>query len=223
VILTCTNLTKTYRTERGSVEAVRGASFVANPGEFVSVVGRSGSGKSSFLAMIGGLSRPTTGEVCIEGIEIWRLGESGLAKFRNRRIGFIYQFASLLVSLRVVDNVALPALLGKTGEPATVYRDAHLLLEQFGLGDRVRCYPSELSSGEQRRVVIARALINAPAVVLADEPTSDLDEATERTIVDWFRELIRKRSITLIMVTHNRQLAEQTDRVLQMADGRLAK
>jgi ABC-type lipoprotein export system ATPase subunit len=223
VILTCANLTKTYRTERGPVEAVRGASFVANPGEFVSVVGRSGSGKSSFLAMIGGLSRPTTGEVCIEGIEIWRLGESGLAKFRNRRIGFIYQFASLLPSLRVVDNVALPALLGKTGEPAAVYRDAHLLLEQFGLGDRVRCHPSELSSGEQRRVVIARALINAPVVVLADEPTSDLDEATERIIVDWFRELIRKRAITLIMVTHNRQLAEQTDRVLHMADGRLAQ
>jgi ABC-type lipoprotein export system ATPase subunit len=223
VILTCANLTKTYRTERGPVEAVRGVDFVAHPGEFVSVVGRSGSGKSSFLAMIGGLSRPTIGEVCIDGVEIWRLGESGLAKFRNRRIGFIYQFASLLPSLRVVDNVALPALLGKTREPAGVYRDAYPLLEQFGLGDRVRCYPSELSSGEQRRVVIARALINAPAVVLADEPTSDLDEATERVIVDRFRELVRARAITLVMVTHNRHLAEQTDRVLNMADGRLCQ
>ena len=223
VIVTCANLTKTYRTERGPVEAVRGVDFVAGRGEFISVVGRSGSGKSSFLAMIGGLSRPTSGEVRIEGVEIWRLAESGLVKFRNRRIGFVYQFASLLPSLRVVDNVALPALLGETREPGRVYHDAYALMEQFGLGDRIRRYPSELSSGEQRRVVIARALINTPAVLLADEPTSDLDESTENVIIDWFRKLVRERALTLIMATHNRGLAEQSDRVVHMADGRVAR
>ena len=173
--------------------------------------------------MIGGLSRPTSGEVRIEGVEIWRLAESGLVKFRNRRIGFVYQFASLLPSLRVVDNVALPALLGGTREPGRVYHDAYALMEQFGLGDRIRRYPSESSSGEQRRVVIARALINTPAVLLADEPTSDLDESTENVIIDWFRKLVRERALTLIMATYNRGLAEQSDRVVHMADGRVAR
>jgi ABC-type lipoprotein export system ATPase subunit len=223
VIQTCANLTKTYRTDHGPVEAVRGVDFVAGPGEFVSVVGRSGCGKSSFLTMIGGLSRPTSGEVRIEGVEIWRLAESGLVKFRNRRIGFVYQSASLLPSLRVVDNVALPALLGETRQLGGVYHDAQALMEQFGLGDRVRRYPSELSSGEQRRVVIARALINTPTVLIADEPTSDLDESTDSGIVDWFRKLVHERALTLIMATHNRRLAEQADRVIHMADGRVAR
>jgi len=222
MILSCVGLAKIYAAERGPVEALKGVDFEATAGEFASIVGRSGSGKSSLLAMIGGLSRPTRGTVHVEGVEVWNLSDDRRADFRNRRIGFVYQFASLLPTLSVIDNVALPALIHSARETASAYRRAHNLLDRFNLGYCNEAYPPELSSGEQRRAVIARALINDPALLLADEPTSDLDEETERQIVDWFRALNRERALTLIMVTHNRRLAEQTDRVIPMANGRLA-
>jgi ABC-type lipoprotein export system ATPase subunit len=222
VTLSCVDLAKTYATERGEIEAVKGIDLEVRAGEFTSIIGRSGSGKSSFLAMIGGLSRPSRGSVHIQDTDIWTLSDDRLADFRNHRIGFVYQFASLLPALRILDNVVLPARLDPAQGAETAYRRAKELLDQFGLFDYIYAYPSEISSGEQRRAVIARALINEPALLLADEPTSDLDEVTESEIVDWFRSLNRERGLTLIMVTHNLRLAEQTDRVIHISDGRLA-
>jgi ABC-type lipoprotein export system ATPase subunit len=222
VTLSCVDLVKTYAAERGAIEAVRGINLEVHAGEFTSIVGRSGSGKSSFLAMTGGLSRPSRGSVRIGNIDIWALSDDRLAEFRNRRIGFVYQFASLLPTLRIIDNVVLPARLDPEQDLAAAFRRGRELLDQFGLSEYLEAYPSEISSGEQRRAVIARALINEPALLLADEPTSDLDEVSETQIVDWFRGLNRERALTLIMVTHNLRLAEQTDRVIHISDGRLA-
>jgi ABC-type lipoprotein export system ATPase subunit len=221
-VLSCVDLAKTYPSERGEVEAVKGIDIEVRLGEFASIVGRSGSGKSSFLAMVGGLSRPSRGTVRIEGTDIWSLADDRLANFRNRRIGFVYQFASLLPTLRIVDNVALPALLDRAQDAGAAYRKAADSLNQFGLSDYLDAYPAEISAGEQRRAVIARALINSPALLLADEPTSDLDEETERQIMDQFRDLNRERGLTLMMVTHNLGLAERTDRIIHIAGGRLA-
>jgi ABC-type lipoprotein export system ATPase subunit len=144
-----------------------------------------------------------------------------LAQFRNREIGFVFQFASLLPTLRIIDNVALPALLGRSKETKAAYRSAADLLAQLGLARHIGAYPAEISAGEQRRAVIARALINAPSLLLADEPTSDLDEQTEIEIMGQFRALNRDRGMTLIIVTHNLRLAEQADRVLHIASGSL--
>ena len=220
--LSCVDLAKTYASDRGAIEAVRGIDLEVQAGEFASIVGRSGSGKSSFLAMIGGLSRPSRGLVRIGDTDIWALSEDGLADFRNRRVGFVYQFASLLPTLRIIDNVMLPARLDPAQDVAAAYKRGRELLDLFGLSDYLDAYPFEISSGEQRRAAIARALINEPALLLADEPTSDLDEVSETQIVEWFRGLNRDRALTLIMVTHNLRLAEQTDRVIHVSDGRLA-
>jgi len=220
-MLSCGSVSKTYMTERGAIEAVKGVDFDVPSGQFVAIVGRSGSGKSSLLAMLGGLSRPTHGVVRVEDTDIWTLSDDRLADFRNRRIGFVFQFASLLPTLRVVENVALPALLGRRRDAGTAFERAATLLDQLGLAEHFDAYPGEISAGEQRRAVIARALINSPTLLLADEPTSDLDEETEREIMAQFRTLNRERSVTLIMVTHNLRLAERTDRVVQIADGRL--
>jgi ABC-type lipoprotein export system ATPase subunit len=219
-MLSCGNVGKTYATERGAIDAVRAIDLDVPRGQFAAIVGRSGSGKSSLLAMIGGLSRPTRGAVLVNDTDIWLLPDDRLAQFRNREIGFVFQFASLLPTLRVIDNVALPALLARRRATETYLAAADLLAE-LGLADYIDAYPTEISAGEQRRVVIARALINAPSLLLADEPTSDLDEPTEIEIMDRFRELNRNRGVTLIMVTHNLRLAEQADRVVHIADGRL--
>ena len=220
-MLSCGNVGKTYPTERGDIDAVKGIDLEVPRGQFAAIVGRSGSGKSSLMAMIGGLSRPTRGAVRVEDTDIWALPDDRLAQFRNREIGFVFQFASLLPTLRIIDNVALPALLGRRRETKAAYRTAAELLGQLGLSEYIDAYPSEISSGEQRRAVIARALINAPSLLLADEPTSDLDEPTEIEIMDQLRDLNRDRGMTLIMVTHNLRLAEQSDRVLHIANGSL--
>jgi ABC-type lipoprotein export system ATPase subunit len=221
-MLACADVAKTYATERGPVEAVKGVDLTIERGDFAAIIGRSGSGKSSLLAMVGGLSRPTRGSVSVDNTDIWRLSDDLLAQFRNRHMGFVFQFASLLPTLRVIDNVALPALLGRTRVPTDAYEAAAGLLNQFGIGGYADAFPAEISAGEQRRAVIARALINNPVILLADEPTSDLDEETEREIMDHFRAVNRGRGMTLVMVTHNLSLAEQADRVVHIAEGRLA-
>src|SRR5580704_9755719 len=153
-MLTCGNVGKTYATERGPVVAVRGVDLEVRRGEFVAVVGRSGSGKSSLMAMIGGLSRPSAGTVRVDDTDIWSLADDDLTDFRSRRIGFIFQFASLLPTLRIVDNVALPALLGRRQNAADAYERAVETLDQLGLYDHVDAYPAEISAGEQRRAAI---------------------------------------------------------------------
>jgi ABC-type lipoprotein export system ATPase subunit len=220
-VLSCRRIAKTYGTDRGDVIAVEGIDLDVEAGQFTAVIGRSGSGKSSLLAMIGGLSRPSDGVVIVDDTDIWSLDEAGRATFRNLKIGYVFQFASLLQTLRLVDNVALPALLARRQPAVQAYDKAAHLLDQMGLGDYLDAYPSEVSAGEQRRAVIARALINDPAVLLADEPTADLDEQTEMEIIDELLAVNRERRTTLLLVTHNLALAEQAGRVVHIANGRI--
>jgi ABC-type lipoprotein export system ATPase subunit len=218
-MLACRDLRKTYRTSGGSVEAISGIDLDVPMGRYVAVVGRSGSGKSSLMAMIGGLSRPDGGIVTIDGTDIWALGDAALAGFRNQAIGYVFQFASLLPTLRALDNVALPALLWRRCDVAAARQRAARLLDSVGLGNHLDAYPSEMSAGEQRRTAVARALINAPRLLLADEPTSDLDEQSEREIMAQLLRVNREEGVTLVLVTHALALAAEADQVVQIADG----
>lgn len=222
-MLSCRNLQKTYSTSGGTVAAVRGVDLEIPDGQFAAVIGRSGSGKSSLMAMIGGLSRPDAGTITVRGTDVWALGGSALARFRNREIGYVFQFASLLPTLRVIDNVALPAMLGRTAARGEILDRAAGLLASVGLADHADAYPSELSAGEQRRAAIARALINRPLVLLADEPTADLDEQTEREIMAELLRIRRAVGATLVLVTHNLALAAEAEQVVQIADGMIAR
>ena len=214
-------LTKRYGTAAGH-EAVRDASLELEVGEFVSIVGRSGSGKSTLMAMLGALTKPTEGTLLVDGTDVWTLSEAELATFRSRRIGFIFQFPSLLSNLTAVDNVAVPALLGRTMDAGQAYARAYDLLARVGLRDRADAYPGSMSGGEQRRVAIARALVNSPPLLLADEPTSDLDEDTETDIIDLLEQLQRTESFGFVLVTHNLELAKRARRTYKMRQGVLA-
>jgi ABC-type lipoprotein export system ATPase subunit len=174
------------------------------------------------MAMIGGLSRPDAGSIVIDGTDIWSLDDDALARFRNEAIGYVFQFASLLPTLRAIDNVALPALLRRRADRAGIAERAASLLTSVGLGSHFDAYPSEMSAGEQRRVAIARALINAPRLLLADEPGSDLDEQSEREVMTELLRANREGGATLLLVTHNLALAAEADRVVQMSDGAMA-
>jgi ABC-type lipoprotein export system ATPase subunit len=220
-VLSCRAVAKTYVTERGEVVAVDAIDLDVQAGQFAAIIGRSGSGKSSLMAMIGGLSRPSGGKVLVGDTDVWALHEAERATFRNATIGYVFQFASLLPTLRLVDNVALPALLARRERPAEAYGKAVRLLDQMGLADHAGAYPSEISAGEQRRAAIARALINDPALLLADEPTADLDEHTEMEIMDELLAVNRERNTTLLLVTHNLALAEQARRIVHIANGRI--
>src|SRR6516225_608244 len=217
-MLEARNLRKSYAAESGRVDAVRDISLGLEAGRFLAVVGRSGSGKSTLLAMLGGLCRPTSGEVLLNGVDLWSLSEVERSAFRNREIGLVFQFASLLPTLRVRDNVALPALLGGRGED-DAYRRAAELLARVGLGDRAEAYPPELSGGEQRRAALARAIINAPPILLADEPTSDLDEGNEAEVLDLLQEIRLRDRVALVLVTHDPGIAQRADRVVEIGNG----
>ena len=216
--LSAQSLSKRYGADPG-YDAVRDASLELRAGEFVSIVGRSGSGKSTLMAMLGALTRPTGGRVAFDGADIWSLPETALAGFRSRHIGFVFQFPSLLPNLTAADNVAVPALLGRTMAAEEAYARAHGLLARVGLGDRAAAYPGSLSGGEQRRVVIARALVNAPRLLLADEPTSDLDEDTEADIIDLLEELQASEGFAFVLVTHDLALAGHAQRSYEMRQG----
>ncbi|MDF2996978.1 MAG: transporter related protein [Xanthobacteraceae bacterium] len=221
-MLACRSLVKRYSTDKGPVEAIRGIDLDVATGRYAAIVGRSGSGKSSLMGMIGGLSSPTAGQVLVDGIDIWMLSDAAAASFRNARIGYIFQFASLLPTLRAIDNVALPAQLAAKRSRGEIFELAARRLADVGLDTHHDAFPSELSSGEQRRVVIARALMNEPALLLADEPTSDLDEQTEREIMALLLAINRQRGTTLVLVTHNLALAAEADQIVQIANGVLA-
>jgi putative ABC transport system ATP-binding protein/macrolide transport system ATP-binding/permease protein/lipoprotein-releasing system ATP-binding protein len=221
-MLRATNLTKVYDGPPRRVEAVKSVELEVPEGEFLAVTGRSGSGKSTLLGMIGGLSRPTEGAVTLDGVDLWSLSDNALADFRSRKVGFVFQFSSLLPNLRAVDNVALPALMSGARDAAAAYKRAEHLLARVGLAGQLGAYPGELSGGEQRRVAIARALINSPRLLLADEPTGDLDEDTEAEILELLLDLQRAEGITLVVVTHNLALARRARRVVQVRQGRIA-
>jgi len=214
-------LTKRYDAAPGYA-AVRGASLELRRGEFISIVGRSGSGKSTLMAMLGALTRPTEGRLLLDGTDVWALAETQRATFRARHIGFVFQFPSLLSNLTAADNVAVPALLGRTMAAEDAYARARDLLACVGLADRLDAYPGSMSGGEQRRVAVARALINAPPLLLADEPTSDLDEDTESDIIDLLEHLQRTESFGFVLVTHDLELAKRAERSFEMRQGTLA-
>jgi ABC-type lipoprotein export system ATPase subunit len=221
-MLEARNLRKSYTAEIGRVDAVKDISLAMEPGQFLAVVGRSGSGKSTLLAMLGGLCRPTSGVVLLNGVDLWTLSEADRAAYRNCEVGLVFQFASLLPTLRVVDNVALPALMGGTGED-DAYRRARELLARVGLSERADAYPPELSGGEQRRAALARAIVNAPPLLLADEPTSDLDEANAAEILDLLHEIHRRDHVALVIVTHDAGIAQCADRVVEIRNGSIGE
>jgi len=214
-------VTKRYGAAPGYA-AVRGASLELRRGEFIWIVGRSGSGKSTLMAMLGALTRPTEGRLLLDGTDVWALSETQRATFRARQIGFVFQFPSLLSNLTAADNVAVPALLGRTMAAEDAYARARDLLARVGLADRLDAYPGSMSGGEQRRVAVARALINAPPLLLADEPTSDLDEDTESDIIDLLEHLQRTESFGFVLVTHDLELAKRAERSFEMRQGTLA-
>jgi len=212
-------LSKTYTVSGKTIKAVQPVDLTIQQGEFVSIVGHSGSGKSTFLSLIGGIARPDTGTVTIDGTNIWEYDDMRLSKLRNEKYGFVYQFASLVPTLTATENVLLPTVFGGKKTAA----DAVRLLELVGLGDKVDRYPSELSGGEQQRVAIARAFIHEPEVILADEPTGDLDEDTEAEIMAFFERINREKNVTMIMVTHSSEIALRAPRRLRMKQGVLEK
>lgn len=211
------DLTKVYEINGQRFNAVDNVSFAIKKGEFVSIAGHSGSGKTTLLNLICGLTTPDHGQVLIDGINIRSMDDNTLSEFRNKKISFIYQFSSLLPTLTSLENIMLPAAFGNFSED--IPEHARGLIDMVGLKDRMDSYPSHLSGGQQRRVAIARSFINSPEIILADEPTGDLDEQTEVEIIQLFKKMNKERGITFIIVTHNKDIAGQASRQLKMING----
>lgn len=219
-ILKVEHLTKIYGKGENEVKAVDDVSFSVEKGEFVAIVGSSGSGKSTLLHLLGGVDRPTSGVVKIEGEDIYKLDDDKLAIFRRRQVGLIYQFYNLIPVLNVRENITLPCELdGKEVDEAALEE----LLEVLGLKSRIGHLPNQLSGGQQQRVSIGRALMNRPAIVLADEPTGNLDSRSSDEIVELLKLSNRKFHQTIVMITHNLEIAKLADRILQIEDGRIVK
>lgn len=215
-ILTTINLSKTYGKGETKVEALRDVSFSVSKGEFVSIVGPSGSGKSTLLNLIGALDFPTAGKVCIDGRDVFSLKEEELSVFRRRNIGFIFQAYNLVPELNVEENIILPLLLDYK-KPDKQYIDE--LVDILGLADRKHHLPNQLSGGQQQRVAIGRALAARPAIILADEPTGNLDTKNSKDVINLLKLSVDRYNQTLIMITHNQNYASFADRVLNVEDG----
>jgi len=216
------DLVKVYRSGTILVPALRGVDLKVRRREFISIVGPSGSGKSTLLNMLGALDKPTSGHVLIDGVDIFTLSNDQLASFRNREIGFIFQAHNLIMRTSVIRNVELP-LIVSGAQGRTRRRRASQLLERVGLGDKINRRPTELSGGEQQRVAVARALVNEPAIILGDEPTGNLDSKTGGEVVGLMRKMVEELGTTFIVVTHNPEVANATDRVIVLRDGQIAE
>lgn len=215
-MLTASNITKVY----GTLEVLKGIDLTIKTGEIVSIVGASGAGKSTLLHILGTLDLPDSGDLKINNVHVNQIREYELALFRNRNIGFIFQFHNLLPEFSAFENVCLPGFLGKR-DKKEVERKAHELLDFLGVSNRLNHKPSELSGGEQQRVAVARALVNSPSLVLADEPTGNLDSQNAEELHKLFFKLRETLNQTFVIVTHNEKLANMADRKLEMRDGRI--
>jgi len=211
---------KSFQLDSQTVNVLNGINLTLQRGEMLTMIGASGAGKSTFLHILGTLNQPTQGTILYERQDVFRLSENDLANFRNRRIGFIFQFHHLLPEFTALENTSLPALIQKRSKQEMM-EEAVSLLDDVGLGHRLHHKPGELSGGEQQRVAVARALIQNPDLVLADEPTGNLDARTGETIFELLQTLNQKRGTAFIIVTHNERLYEQTDRLVHMVDGRI--
>jgi len=232
-MIEATNVRKTYRLGRVRVPVLVGVDIAVEAGEWLAVLGKSGSGKSTLLHLLGGLDRPDRGQsgtsIVFDGRELGRMSAGELNRYRSEEVGFVFQFYHLLPELRVLENVTVGAMirhgrLGYRGSTRQAARGtAKELLDAFGLSDRLGHKPAELSGGERQRVAIARALVNRPRLLLADEPTGNLDRATGETIIDALAELRERLGLTIVMVTHDEAVAERADRVVMLADGRVGR
>lgn len=221
-VLSLKNIGRSYKTSAGSLDVLTDASFGINAGELVALVGPSGSGKSTLLQIAGLLDTPQTGEISIVGTDATKANDATRTKLRNRNIGFIYQFHNLLAELNALENVAMPMRIAGVG-PRTAAKRATELLERLGLGERLHHLPSQLSGGEQQRVAIARALANKPALILADEPTGNLDPATSETVIALLLEVAKEEKIAALIATHNMALAKRLSHAVTIKNGAITK
>lgn len=219
-ILKIENLSKVYGKGETAVKALDNVSFSVKKGEFVAIIGPSGSGKSTLLHLLGGVDRPTSGKVFVDNTDIYQLNETQLAIFRRRQIGLIYQFYNLIPILTVEENITLPMLLDGHKVDSKHFND---IVSILGLRERLNHLPNQLSGGQQQRVSIGRALISNPALMLADEPTGNLDSKNSKEIVDLLKMFNKTYNQTLIVITHDERIALQADRVISIEDGRIAK
>jgi len=219
-ILKAEGIRKTYYGGEAPVEAVRGVDLHLESGDFVAVMGPSGCGKSTLLHICGAMDRPTAGQLTLDGVEVAGLDEEELTRLRRDRVGFVFQFFNLLPTLTVSENIALPLLLAGR-RPADAARCARMLAERLGMGPRLRHYPQQLSGGEMQRAAIARAVIHQPALLIADEPTGNLDSVNGRRIVTLLSELNQKTGVGILLATHSSETASFASRILHMRDGRI--
>lgn len=216
----CHNLTRVFGSGEAAVTALDHVDLAIEEGSFVAIIGASGSGKSTLLHLLGGLDQPTAGTITIDGVDIATLSEKALAVFRRRKVGLVYQFFNLIPTLTVEQNMILPRLLDGRPPEAAKTRD---LAKRLGLVDKLNAMPGQLSGGQQQRVAIGRALSNRPAILLADEPTGNLDRENSRLIIDLLREVHRSLGQTVILVTHDETLALAAERLIRMEDGRIVR
>jgi lipoprotein-releasing system ATP-binding protein len=219
-VLSCRGLAKKFQQGPLEVEVLKGVELTVNPGQRIAIMGASGSGKSTLLHLLGGLETPSAGQVLWEGSDISRLSEPRLCKMRNRMLGFVYQFHHLLPEFTVLENVAMPLLIGGSAI-AEARRQAREILARVGLENRLSHKPSELSGGERQRAAVARAMVTRPRCVLADEPTGNLDRKTAERVYELMLELNQEFKVSFLVVTHDQELTERMDIVLKLEDGRL--
>ncbi|AHG76156.1 Lipoprotein releasing system, ATP-binding protein [Mannheimia varigena USDA-ARS-USMARC-1296] len=221
-LLRCENISKFYDEGEQQVQVLKEVSFSMNAGELVAIVGSSGSGKSTLLHTLGGLDQPSSGEVWVRGQSLQQLSSDKLALLRNQNLGFVYQFHHLMADFSALENVMMPMLIGKQNKTEAANR-AEKMLQAVGLSHRITHRPSALSGGERQRVAIARALVNNPALVLADEPTGNLDQKTTESIFELIQQLNQEQNIAFLLVTHDLNLANKLSRILVMRDGVLSE